>query len=710
MRAAIRGRVESMGAATVSLDARRVPGPFQAHALWDALGGAGGARPGAELDGTFADALSEHVRGLVSASPVVLCVDGGEFLEPAVARALRHAVHAPGAERSALLLFVESESLSLESVGPAEHLRTVTSAAVRGDDGSGAELVRREYTFPAWPPTSVPEDADWAVEFRRLLANLAAGDADALRVTDPSVLAPVARRGAHRAAFVVACEVGERLGDEGNPWRSVALRAALDAGDFSSVARHAEAWTGASRIDATDGRRIAAEAAQRVGDAASVFRWLHGVEAPRTMDSDPAHQDALLLAWASAAEGRFTEALERLQVIYDDASAEPTALATADALRGACALRTSDRVGARRAFAEGLGRAETLGNASLESEFRRQIAGMQVESGAIDDARAHLVRAEEALRAGGRHAPRVGVLRALAAIELGARRVGEGIRVLESAHRLAKQAGTVDEILRTRIELAELDVAHGLYERARDEADSVLLVAREATREGLVADALVVLGDAAAARGDVEHALVRYDEACVLRRRRDEVGPAANALIAGAAALLDRGRTEDVSAAAARLHEAEPLLAAAKAGADPEVQRRWRVERAHAHVHEGDAAAAVPILAAAATEAKQLGMLDILWRAQRTLGMAHRRLGDEAAVAVARRAALDALEAWAMTLPPERRETFWNDPRKAELRRPRKRRGPADTTPAEHGAKGRRSKIVRLLELIKRLASEQDMD
>ncbi|MCA9580879.1 MAG: sigma-54-dependent Fis family transcriptional regulator, partial [Myxococcales bacterium] len=70
------------------------------------------------------------------------------------------------------------------------------------------------------------------------------------------------------------------------------------------------------------------------------------------------------------------------------------------------------------------------------------------------------------------------------------------------------------------------------------------------------------------------------------------------------------------------------------------------------------------------------------------------------------REALEALETVALSLSPEDREALWSDPRKARLRRTK--RGSTDDQAVSVSAEGRST--LRLLDLLKRLASEHDLE
>lgn len=239
--------------------------------------------------------------------------------------------------------------------------------------------------------------------------------------------------------------------------------------------------------------------------------------------------------------------------------------------------------------------------------------------------------------------------------------------------------------------LGELDAALEQADAAFDGVDGA--AARLA--RGLVAHA----------RGDVETALLCFDEAFARGRAAADVRAQARANLAAADAFLARGGPADGSAAVGRLAEARALLEGASAEDALRVELRRLLARARAAT--GDCEGAVLEAAAAERDASALGSDELRARCLATLA----ELEAERGVGViAREHALRAVELFegvALRLPSDRRDGFWREPTRRRLRL----RTSATTDRRREGAYGGLDeRLRRVFDVLKRVTREHELD
>ena len=267
----------------------------------------------------------------------------------------------------------------------------------------------------------------------------------------------------------------------------------------------------------------------------------------------------------------------------------------------------------------------------------------------------------------------------------------------------------VEELLRdaSSTERAELRALRaqirswvGQAAEAAEEARGVL-----AERRGGAAAARSarVLGRVAAA-DDPEGALLRFDEAAALARDASDRAGLAEAHLDAAEVLLDRGGPADPSAAVGRLAEARDVIEGAGLHA---LRARLDLLLARARAASGDVVGASDELDAQIERAAARGDRDLEWRAWAAAAEVSHRRGAELAARRAGERALELLEAIATGLSPALRDAFWAEPLR---RQARARAAPPEAAQARAADPFADGRLARLLEILKRLASEHDLD
>ncbi|NOY94300.1 MAG: GAF domain-containing protein, partial [Deltaproteobacteria bacterium] len=180
--------------------------------------------------------------------------------------------------------------------------------------------------------------------------------------------------------------------------------------------------------------------------------------------------------------------------------------------------------------------------------------------------------------------------------------------------------------------------------------------------------------------------------------------------------LLDRAQPADSSAAAARLAVARELLRELPRESADAASRlcllgaELDLLSARARLSVGDAAGGLEALAESARSTRSTGLLDLCWRAEAAAGKAERERGADFAARRRDIEAVEILEAFAMRCEPAQRAGFWSDGRRESVRR-RASAATGRSEAAPPSPEGPLSTLAeRLLEILKRLASEHDRD
>ncbi|MGE0787103.1 MAG: sigma 54-interacting transcriptional regulator [Sandaracinaceae bacterium] len=303
--------------------------------------------------------------------------------------------------------------------------------------------------------------------------------------------------------------------------------------------------------------------------------------------------------------------------------------------------------------------------------------------------------AERALGDGGAH-----LLRARLAIARGAATVA--LQQSELALREAADADSPADAARARAARADV---HAWLGHADAAAEAWAVVEDPSAPPLARAQASRALGAVAGAAGDTEGALRRFDEAIGHLRERDAPSEhLAGAYLDAAEALLDRDGPVDPSAAAARIAEARDHI---ESNTFEVLRPRLAVLAARARGATGDSDGALGDLDRLAS---QLASPDLQWRALAASAKLHEERGAEFLARRGYEQAVEVLESIATALPREHRDAFWRNGRRQLVRlRAAGREGPrkGHVPVADPFADGR---LARLLEILKRLASEVDVD
>ena len=284
---------------------------------------------------------------------------------------------------------------------------------------------------------------------------------------------------------------------------------------------------------------------------------------------------------------------------------------------------------------------------------------------------------------------------------------GEAELHYQRASRLSRRAGSVATDLQARNNLAHVHVYFGLYEQARSELSSLARDAERAEHRYVQAQMQAVRGDLWARTGDVERALIAYDDAMARYRALGQLREVAEHSLDAAEALLDRDGPADVSAAVARLASARSLIVEHKL---EDLKLRQELLTARARLASGEAETVLADLESLVHRAQGPRSNELRWMALVAAARAHRLLGAEFAAESHLRRAVELLEEQAVKLPRDHRDAFWHDPRRRAVRK-------LATSLADsvHRSTPERSETVmsisdprmtRLLDIIKRLAAE----
>jgi transcriptional regulator with GAF, ATPase, and Fis domain len=602
---------------------------------------------------------------------------------------------------------------SIEAAERAGLVHRAGSALALAEPAIGAELrealgdaeVRRLAARMLGAPSAGEDDP----VVRARLA-LAAGDESRVAELVPRAARAAARRGANLAAIALWTQGLSALrgGARADAHLSLsALHYAVGAYDAAvAAAREAVTEPGAG----PDLHAAAALAAARaLGSAGRYDEALEalgevGAQAPAASRGSAARERAKILLRRGAYEAALASVDEGLGLVGEDDPSRVELLTTA----GMVASYRGDAATARARYDEALTLARRMGWRREEANALTYCAIAQQRAGQLEAARelygASLEIARELGDAGSMATFSLNL--GTVCYALGA--MARAAEHYESASRLARRAGRRPTEIAARANLANLDVYLGRYEKARAGAQEALADATRAGLQALAAQSVAVLAECTARTGDLDAALVRWEDALARWRALGQSREEAEVCLDVAEAILDRGGPADASAALARLAAARDLLAG---GAHADLAARLRLLFARGRAASGDADDAVAELEEVLREARAAGDREREWAAQAALGRAHADAGAEFLARRHQRLGVEVLESIAATLPPELRESFWRDPRRAALRRSASEGSPERAAPAPPEARGpATARLERLLEILKRLASERDVE
>ncbi len=274
-------------------------------------------------------------------------------------------------------------------------------------------------------------------------------------------------------------------------------------------------------------------------------------------------------------------------------------------------------------------------------------------------------------------------------------------RALERIERALATLTRPDEAAESRALRAEIRAWLGDGGEAAQDAQAVL---DRPAPPSARARASRALGRIAAGREDAETSLRHLDEAIGLLRDADDPTEMAATYLDAAEVLLDRDGPVDVSAAAARLADARDLIDGA---GSERLRPRLALLLGRARGATGDPDGAVEDVERVLSAARAGGQRDLEWQCLAALARLHELRGAEFLARRAWEQAVEALESIATGLSRERREAFWTDARRQRPRRRAAGDGERRARLPDPFADGR---LARLLEILKRLASEHDLD
>lgn len=291
----------------------------------------------------------------------------------------------------------------------------------------------------------------------------------------------------------------------------------------------------------------------------------------------------------------------------------------------------------------------------------------------------------------------------------------EAAKYYSKSARLARRAGKSSTDVFARSNLANLHIYLGLYEQAGREAEKVFEDATHLGMKPSAAQARALLADVAARNGDDETAIEHYNESISCYRKLGQLREVADVLLDEAEFFLDREGPMDSSTSVSLLAEAHTIIDDENID---EFRTRLRFLSARACAETGDVAGAVSELERVLSETRNAPDQDLEWKILASIGALNSQLGADFAARRRTQEAMEVLESIAVRLPRELRESFWHDPRRRLVRA---RAGTMQPLPTGHvttsGASeftfqhaGLETRVTRLLDLIRRLASEHEVD
>lgn len=272
----------------------------------------------------------------------------------------------------------------------------------------------------------------------------------------------------------------------------------------------------------------------------------------------------------------------------------------------------------------------------------------------------------------------------------------------DAAARYARRSGKASTAMLAQNNLANLLLFLGAAERADLCARDALARAQASGSRLAEAQATALLGEVSALHEHYDESLAHYRESIRIYGELGQQREIAEVGLDTARSLLDR-QPPDASAAAAFLASARVAIDSASAA---DLEPKLRLLSLHARFVTLGGEGLVAELEGLLLEARASRDRELRWRLPALLALVHEAAGSMLLSERYAREAVEWLESVAGQLPREFRETFWHPPVRRELRRRARTTSQltADTTQL------RQVRLTRVLELVKRLASERDVD
>jgi serine/threonine-protein kinase PknK len=455
-------------------------------------------------------------------------------------------------------------------------------------------------------------------------------------------------------------------------------------------------------------RVCAGKALVAAGRFERAIELLSGVsdDAPRALRAQAARE----LARVHLRRGAVDAAKAAVDRGLDAAAADDAARAELLAIDGTLSSLRGERERAHQRYDLAVDAARRTGTPRDEAQVLGYRALSYEREGELERAREEYQGCLAAARAAGDIA-----LTATFALNLGNVSFRSGHHEGAEAHftlaaRLSRRAGRTTTALLANNNLAHLHVYLGTYARARSLAEMSLAEAERLGVEIAQAHALQILADIDARTHEVEGGLARYEQASARYKKLGRSREVAEVQLDAAEVLLDRGGVSDGSAAAARLAAARDLVD--RHGID-DFRVRLKLLLARARAHNGDVEGAVSELERLESQVAAHDR-ELRWQVYFAQARFHRVLGSDTLCGKKAREAAEVIEAVALGLPRDAREAFRADPRRREAlefaaARDQSSPGTRTVLGAQTTAYADR-RFERLLEIIKRLAREHDLD
>ncbi len=595
------------------------------------------------------------------------------------------------------LVRADGDALLLLDLGLSEWLR-------RQEGSYGANAVAKELLAHA-------RHADLDVCVRAQLA-LRANDARGVAAWAPEAARILAQKGASAsAARLYEAALGQVRDGREYGLRLLLADVCYAMGDYARAIENAGLASdavGASADEQARGRVIAGRAQIALGRFADAVATLSVVAAAASRSIRA--QGSRELARAYLRRGAHSEAQQAVDAGLEAAEPHDAVCGELLAINGMLRSFAGDHAAAHGLYAEALAIAREFGDARDEAQVLGYAALGIEREGDYERAYVEYERCLVAARAAGdlgltaTYALNLGHV----AFRLGKTDVAEQQWIL--AARLGRRVGKATTALSADHNLACLHVYLGFYERARSQAEQTLAEAERMDWPLARALATQTLGDVAARALEYEVALGRYDAAASAFKKLGRSRELVHAWLDSAEVLLDRADPSDASAAATKLAQARELI---EQHVIDDFRLRLRFLLARARAAHGDVEGAVSDLEQCEQDARKARDLDLLWQILAASAQGLRGLGSELRCARASREAAETLETLAGRIPREAREAFRHDPRRRRASDLAEASAPGE---AKRNALGSQTtafmdrRFERLLEIIKRLAREHDLD
>jgi transcriptional regulator with GAF, ATPase, and Fis domain/Tfp pilus assembly protein PilF len=273
----------------------------------------------------------------------------------------------------------------------------------------------------------------------------------------------------------------------------------------------------------------------------------------------------------------------------------------------------------------------------------------------------------------------------------------------ELAVRLARRVGRSNSAVFATNNLANLHSYLGMFERARKEAEEAFEAAGRLGLPAAAAQAKGTLGEIASREGRFDAALPLHEDAATRYEALGQQREAADYRLDEAETLVERGAAGDAERASALLDRVQKVADAEKL---EDYRPRLALLRGRTKALRGAEEEALAEYEAALDAARTLRQRDVEWQVHAALADLYAVRGASLLARRRREVAVETLESISASLPREFRHSFWQVPRRREVRRRLEVTVPG--APARAAPGDEAQKLFRLAEVNKKLLSELD--